>query len=249
MEFESNPQELMNIVQAFTDDVPAFFWITFIYGFVALALCIILIVQLIKVPAQDFFLVKGSIFLCLMTAGRSSTSFWLFYEYKQLSDDELFNRPKAFGVLCTMLTIELPLYFLLIVLFSLLFSTYKLYLVIREMLGFNEKKEDILNTLEEEDEEVQQQNAAVEPQRTTSLLSKISNTIHYNQGSRFFRHTLRNPLFVTAISYVVDFIIIACMCTKFVSGLIGVRDAYHNKNDNSLVYNSFYTATIIQQFC
>jgi len=79
-----------------------------------------------------------------------------------------------------MLTIELPLYFLLIVLFSLLFSTYKLYLVIREMLGFNEKKEDILNTLEEEDEEVQQQNAAVEPQRTTSLLSKISNTIHYN---------------------------------------------------------------------
>ena len=47
----------------------------------------------------------------------------------------------VFGALATELSLEIPLYFSFMMIFSLLFSTYKLYLVIQEMLGLNSASE------------------------------------------------------------------------------------------------------------
>ena len=131
--------------------------------------------------------------------------------------------PQAFGVFCTMLSLEVPLYFLLMVFYSLLFSTYKLYLVIREMLGFSEKKDYQETEVEEEEEGKEDAQITQVDEKQSSLLSRVGNAITENKGSRFFRHSLRNPTCITVTSYVVDFVIISCMITKFVTGMIGIK--------------------------
>jgi len=131
--------------------------------------------------------------------------------------------PQAFGVFCTMLSLEVPLYFLLMVFYSLLFSTYKLYLVIREMLGFSEKKDYQETEVEEEEEGKEDAQITQVDEKQSSLLSRVGNAITENKGSRFFRHSLRNPTYITVTSYVVDFVIISCMITKFVTGMIGIK--------------------------
>lgn len=47
------------------------------------------------------------------------------------------NKPTVFSVWLTEWTVEIPLYFMVLMTISILFSTYKLYLVMQEMLGFN----------------------------------------------------------------------------------------------------------------
>ena len=91
-----------------------------------------------KVPANDFFVLKGSIFLIIATAVRIGSCIYLFIEYMlYLNNNFDIKHKKAYGVVLTEMTFDVPITFLLLTFYSLLFSTYKLYLVLQEMLAFS----------------------------------------------------------------------------------------------------------------
>jgi len=49
-----------------------------------------------------------------------------------------FKRPRIFGTAATEIALEVPVYLYLMVMFTFLFSTYKLYCNLKEMFGLNQ---------------------------------------------------------------------------------------------------------------
>lgn len=116
----------------------SFFWITIVYGFIAALLFALMIVQMIKVPTNDYFVFKGSIYLCFATFFRVCACIYVFFTYQRYQNGVFeINHEIAFGAQLTQATFELPLFFMLMTFYSLIFAQYKLYLVIQEMLGIN----------------------------------------------------------------------------------------------------------------
>ncbi len=94
-------------------------------------------------PPADRFVLKGSVFLVLGTAARTSGSIWIYSEYQShKSIDKQVKRPALFGAAATELGLEIPVYLYLIVMYSFLFSTYKLYLMLKEMFALNNQDEE-----------------------------------------------------------------------------------------------------------
>ena len=101
-------------------------------GILSTIMVIILLGTMKKMKSNDFFLIKGTIYLLIGTLIRACCCFWLFAVWvrKHKSGDMTFEQPEVFSALATEFGLDLPLYFILMVMFSLLFSTYKLYLMI-----------------------------------------------------------------------------------------------------------------------
>lgn len=72
------------------------------------------------------------------------------------------NKPNKFSALATEISLDVPLYLMLMVMFSLLFSTYRLYLLLHEMLG--------LDLEDEKDQEAGNQGASPSAASTGSTV-------------------------------------------------------------------------------
>ena len=68
----------MSIVQGFAADDHTFFILTLGSGLMTTVLFVMIVWQLIKIPTNDFFVLKGSIYLLLAFAVRAGACFWLF---------------------------------------------------------------------------------------------------------------------------------------------------------------------------
>lgn len=140
------PSVLMTIGQAFRDNYSVFFYIALVYGIVSSLLLTVLIIQMWKIRSNDYFVIKGSIYLCICTVVRIGSCFYLFIVYKLFSTGQInIDHFQAFGIVQTQFTFEIPIYLLLVTFYSLLFSTYKLYLVLQEMLGLTQSAADLLS--------------------------------------------------------------------------------------------------------
>ena len=124
--------------------------------------------------------------------------------------------------------LELPLFFDLLMIISLLFSTYKLYLVFKEMLGFSQDD----GTAEEDDAENGQ--------------SPMSGN-RLNSGFRKIKKSFERSKCIKGVSYSIDFTIIVCVVIKFVSVYEGAEMSYEDDRVSMLLYHLFYVPTIIQQ--
>lgn len=99
----------------------------------------VLIVQMCKVPTNDYFLLKGGIYLCIGTLVRIGSCVYMFSVYMRFeAGNAKVTHPNAYGLVLSQMIFEVPIYMMLLTFYSLLFSTYKLYLVIQEMLGFTQ---------------------------------------------------------------------------------------------------------------
>ena len=107
--------------------------------------------------------------------------------------------------------------------FSLLFSTYKLYLVIQEMLGIRTNQD----SPQREDQEEQSSN----------LLG---------EGVDRFRHTLRSPNCVKVTSYAIDIFILATTVLKGVCLFEGTESVIETNRLKQWQSDVFYTCCIIQ---
>ena len=100
------------------------------YGIVASILLALIIVQIRQVPCNDYFVLKASIYLCIGTVIRIASCVYLFAVYQRyLKDSFDLVHYKAYGVIITNVTFDVPLFCLLLIFYSVLFSAYKLYLV------------------------------------------------------------------------------------------------------------------------
>ena len=72
---------------------------------------------------------------------RIASCFIIYCFWKNDDTPGSIDYPFVFSTLITELSLELPLYFELMMIFSLLFSTYKLYLILQEMIGSNEDED------------------------------------------------------------------------------------------------------------
>ena len=91
-----------------------------------------------RVPCNDYFVLKGSIYLCIATFIRVIVCIYLFVCYRRYMDGYyIITHNTAYGIILTNLTFDIPLFLLLLIFYSVLFSAYKLYLVLQEMLGFS----------------------------------------------------------------------------------------------------------------
>lgn len=109
--------------------------ITFIHAILVTLALAAMIVQLCKQPTNDIYVLKGTIYLCLGAISRLVCSAVIFFFWSSKKHD--FKRPKVFGGVVTELSIGLPVFLFLMAMFSFLFSTYRLYLIIQEMLGLS----------------------------------------------------------------------------------------------------------------
>ena len=142
--FEDNEvQQLSRITDAYLHKERVFFASSLIVGILSTVMSVILVATMKKVQQNDFFLIKGNIYLLIGTLIRACCCFWLFAIWVRHNKwgDLTFSEPEVFSALATEFGLDLPLYFILMVMFSLLFSTYKLYLMIQEMLGLNKTQE------------------------------------------------------------------------------------------------------------
>ena len=137
-------QQLTEIAEAYLHKEKVFFVMSLVVGILSSIMSIILLATMKKVQQNDFFLIKGNIYLLIGTLIRACCCFWLFgvWVRHNKAGDLTFTEPEIFSALATQFGLDLPLYFILMVIFSLLFSTYKLYLMIQEMLGLNKTQVD-----------------------------------------------------------------------------------------------------------
>ena len=97
---------------------------------------VFIIAQMRRVPTNDYFVFKGSIYLLIATFVRVGSCCFLFISFTLYENGKFtIDKKRAFGVYLTQMTLEVPLYLMLITFYSLLFATYKLYLVLQEMIG------------------------------------------------------------------------------------------------------------------
>lgn len=71
---------LMTITEAIDEDDSLSFWALIIYGFVACTFAILLALQLWKMPTDDFFVKKASIYLVIGASIRSISCYWIVTE-------------------------------------------------------------------------------------------------------------------------------------------------------------------------
>jgi hypothetical protein len=194
------PQSLESIVDAYNSDNHLFFVLTLASGCLLSLLLLTLLYLTVKIPTNDFFVLKGSIYLMLALTVRSGTCFWLYSVWRDHKfQDKLFEKPQVFGAVATELALEMPLYFTFMMMFSLLFSTYKLYLVIQEMLGLSSATEDEDDTAQENEE------------------SGGISLRFLEKGASLFRRSFKDSRSITFISYGIDFMFLTCMAIKFSS--------------------------------
>ena len=109
-----------------------------VYAVVAGILLGLFIVQIKRVPCNDYFVLKASIYLSILTLIRVGSCLYLFFAYqKYLDNDYYLEHYKAFGIIITNVVFDVPVFALLLIFYSVIFSAYKLYLVFQEMLGFS----------------------------------------------------------------------------------------------------------------
>ena len=112
---------------------------------------------------MDVFLLKGSVFLVLAAISRAASCYWMFIYWKMYDNGKTkINKPNKFSALATEISLDVPLYLMLMVMFSLLFSTYRLYLLLHEMLG--------LDLEDEKDQEAGNQGASPSAASTGSTV-------------------------------------------------------------------------------
>ena len=80
---EEGLQSLMGIVQAYQTDDEVFFVTTLVVGVICTLLLLSLIVQLCKVPTNDFFVLKGGIYLCIALTIRVTSCFYIYYDFRR----------------------------------------------------------------------------------------------------------------------------------------------------------------------
>ena len=95
-------EELVSIDMAYLQEDNVFFWISLAYGVLVSMLLVLLVVQMCKVPANDYFVLKGSIYLAIGTLTRVGSSFYLYISFN-LYKNNLFNitHREAYGVVLT----------------------------------------------------------------------------------------------------------------------------------------------------
>ena len=128
----NTPQNFQSILDAFKNNSSGFFYTTLVYGIITGILGLLLVIQLWVMPANDKFVLKGSIYLVIGTVARTAGSIWIFCEYQNHMDvDKKVKRPYIFGSTATEISLEIPVFMYLIVMYSFLFSTYKLYCMLK----------------------------------------------------------------------------------------------------------------------
>jgi len=125
---------------------------------------------------------------------------------------------------------ELPLYFDLLMMFSLLFATYSLYLILREMLGLQQDEADTQRFIESQQKEkeniVEKENGALTKLKDTTLDGLRMSGEGIVKGVKIFRNSLKSGNCVKAVSYTIDFIMIVCVLLKLASVIDGVVEEY-----------------------
>ena len=104
-------QQFISLLDAYEDKQDAFFVITLCFGIISSFLVTILIIQLFKVPADNIYVLKGSIWLVFGTICRVFGCFFLFLSYWLNKKDSKINKPQAFATITSEFALELPLYF------------------------------------------------------------------------------------------------------------------------------------------
>ena len=81
---------------------------------------------------------KASIYLSILTLIRVGSCLYLFIAYQKYeSNDLILEHYQAYGIILTNIVFDVPVFALLLIFYSVLFSAYRLYLVFQEMLGFS----------------------------------------------------------------------------------------------------------------
>ena len=95
-------EELVSIDEAYLQEDNVFFWFSLVYGVLVSMLLVLLVVQMCKVPANDYFVLKGSIYLAIGTLIRVASSFYLFISFNRYKNNafEITHR-EAYGVVLT----------------------------------------------------------------------------------------------------------------------------------------------------
>ena len=73
---------LRTITESIDEDDFLSYWVLIIYGFMACAFAILLGLQLWKMPSDDFFVKKASIYLVVGASIRSIACYWIVIEGK-----------------------------------------------------------------------------------------------------------------------------------------------------------------------
>ena len=71
---------LKTITESIDEDGAVPYWVLIIYGFIACAFAILLGLQLWKMPTDDFFVKKASIYLVVGASIRSISCYWIVME-------------------------------------------------------------------------------------------------------------------------------------------------------------------------
>lgn len=207
-------QQFWTILDAYTEYDTTFFVITIIHAFLVAIALVGMIVQLCKLPTNDVYVLKGTIYLCLGALGRIFCSAVIFFFWA--SSKHSFRRPLVFGVFVTELSLGLPLFFFLMAMFSFLFSTYRLYLIIQEMLGLSASSS---RSDEESGSVADSTGGNVDEEKQESFLDKLSNK--GQETHLFFSNSLKNRKNVRIVSVSIDIWIFASIVIKLTCVIIG----------------------------
>lgn len=150
--------------------------------------------------------------------------------------DAKFQRPRLFGTAATEIALEVPVYLYLMVMFTFLFSTYKLYCNLKEMFGLNQTED---TTAQDEESRSNTSIASTgctgeatnSESQSENFLTKIGNTVSAigdtatateNKALYALRMTFNEGKYLMVVSNIIDFFIASFVTIKLIVVMYGV---------------------------